>query len=129
VVRVASIIVGVLSCLAFKVSASTTTASSTTAIVSWTLDVIWLMIILAIVVLVGILIASSAPTLALVDCFGHIVLRTEICNIVPTLITGVSRLHRLILVIIWLRVWPVWNKVVGISSKMALVLSLVVISL
>jgi hypothetical protein len=67
-------------------------------------------------------------TLALVD-FGHSWLNIEISNIVLALISGVSKRHLIILVIIWLLVWPGLVEGVGSSTELALVLLLVVSSL
>jgi hypothetical protein len=57
-------------------------------------------------------------------------LRANIVHIEPTLISWISwRRRHLILVIIWLLVWPVLVEVVGNSTDLALGINLVIISL
>ena len=119
--------------LAFVVTTSTTTSSSLAAAINipGTSSVILLLIRCAIIVLVTWrILPSLATTLALIKSIGNTLLGIEVLsNIVSARVGTKSRLELLILEMIWLRVLPALVEVVGISTVLALVLRLVIISL
>ena len=124
-------VVDVLSCRAFLVTTATSSSVATTIFVPWATIVILLLVWCAFLVLItlGIRPPLAAATLTLIDGIRDIRLVQILCTVVSTLVGAeCRRVLLLILVMIWLRVWPARLEVVGISAELALVLRRVISS-